>query len=154
MTKELISVVKRSEDRLFSYAQKAPEGLDRMSPAEAIRILRRKLTMTQAQLARRAGVSQSAIAQLEAGRGDPQWSTLTKIFNALYCNLMVIPKPRENLDKLTDNLMIKAMERQMKRLQGTMALEEQNVDPQVSEDIQREALKRRLKKRSSDIWED
>ncbi|MFO8015812.1 MAG: CBS domain-containing protein [Candidatus Woesearchaeota archaeon] len=48
-----------------------------------IKHVRRKLGLTQAQLAKLAGVSQSLIAKTEAGTLDPAYSNAKKLFNAL-----------------------------------------------------------------------
>jgi len=48
-----------------------------------IRALRKKAGLTQAELARRAGVSQSLIARIERGTVNPRLSTLIKILNVL-----------------------------------------------------------------------
>ncbi len=48
-----------------------------------IRRLRLRVGMTQAELARLAGVSQSLIARIEAGNVDPRVSTLNKILKVL-----------------------------------------------------------------------
>jgi predicted transcriptional regulator len=48
-----------------------------------IQKLRRQAGLTQQELARRAGVSQSLIAKLEAGRIDPSFSKAKKLFEAL-----------------------------------------------------------------------
>jgi len=50
---------------------------------EYIRMLRKRLGITQKELARRAGVSQSLIARIEKGTVDPRLSTLRKILNVL-----------------------------------------------------------------------
>jgi len=50
--------------------------------------------MTQAQLARRAGLTQPHVALIESGKGDPQVGTLRALFNALFCDLVVLPIPR------------------------------------------------------------
>lgn len=50
---------------------------------EDVRKLRQKLGLTQSELARRAGVSQSLIARIEAGDIDPRLSTLRKIWKVL-----------------------------------------------------------------------
>jgi len=48
-----------------------------------IRYLRRRAGLTQKELAKRAGVSQSLIARIESGAVDPRLSTLRKILNVL-----------------------------------------------------------------------
>jgi predicted transcriptional regulator len=48
-----------------------------------IKRIRKKLNLTQTELAKRAGVSQSLIAKVEAGRIDPTYSKTRKIFDAL-----------------------------------------------------------------------
>lgn len=50
---------------------------------EELRMLRRKAGLTQAEVARRAGVSQSLIARIESGKVNPRVSTLMKIYQAL-----------------------------------------------------------------------
>lgn len=49
---------------------------------EDIKRIRHELSLTQHELASRAGVSQPLIARIEAGDVDPRLSTLRKIFNA------------------------------------------------------------------------
>ena len=48
-----------------------------------IKKIRKKLGLTQFDLAHKSGVSQSLIAKLEAGRLDPSYSNIKKIFSAL-----------------------------------------------------------------------
>lgn len=50
---------------------------------EELRELRKKASLTQAELAKRAGVSQALIARIEAGDVDPRLSTVKKIYNAI-----------------------------------------------------------------------
>src|SRR3989338_6150821 len=50
---------------------------------EEIKEIRKKFGLTQNELAKRAGVSQSLIAKIEAGRIDPTFSNAKKIFQAL-----------------------------------------------------------------------
>ncbi|RLI88102.1 MAG: transcriptional regulator [Candidatus Altiarchaeales archaeon] len=45
--------------------------------------LRKKFGITQTELAKKAGVSQSLIARVEAGSVDPRYSKVVKIFKAL-----------------------------------------------------------------------
>ncbi|HLC62623.1 MAG TPA: CBS domain-containing protein [Candidatus Nanoarchaeia archaeon] len=50
---------------------------------EEIKKIRKKLGLTQTELANRSGVSQSLIAKIEAGRIDPTYTKTKKIFAAL-----------------------------------------------------------------------
>src|SRR3990167_3831950 len=50
---------------------------------EEVKKIRKKLGMTQTELANRAGVSQSLIAKIESGRIDPTYTKTKKIFAAL-----------------------------------------------------------------------
>lgn len=50
---------------------------------EEVKKIRKKIGMTQTELANRAGVSQSLIAKIESGRIDPTYTKTKKIFSAL-----------------------------------------------------------------------
>ncbi len=50
---------------------------------QEIKLLRKRLGLTQAELAKHAGVSQSLIAKIEAGSLDPTYTNAQKIFIAL-----------------------------------------------------------------------
>jgi len=50
---------------------------------ERIGKLRKKLALTQTELAKKAGLSQSLVARVEAGSVDPRYSKVVRIFKAL-----------------------------------------------------------------------
>ncbi|MDO8554616.1 MAG: CBS domain-containing protein [Candidatus Micrarchaeota archaeon] len=85
---------------------------------EKIKSLRKKLDLTQKQLAKLAGVSQSLIAKIESNRVDPAYSKVIAIFQALEHELskgdgakkakeimtkhLLLAKPDDKLDKLME----------------------------------------------------
>ncbi|MBI5635434.1 CBS domain-containing protein [Candidatus Micrarchaeota archaeon] len=52
-------------------------------PLEQIKVMRRKLGLTQSRLAKNAGVSQSLVAKIESGALDPSYSIVQSVFGAL-----------------------------------------------------------------------
>ncbi len=58
-----------------------------------VRAIRIGLGMTQAELARKAGTSQSAIARLELGQIEPRIHTLRRVGDALGARLLVELQP-------------------------------------------------------------
>ena len=68
-----------------SYAHRAycgPVPLHAPLPSE-VRTLRKKLGLTQAEVAKAAGVSQPLVARIESGSVDPRLSTYTAVLEAL-----------------------------------------------------------------------
>jgi transcriptional regulator with XRE-family HTH domain len=53
-----------------------------VDPASLIKAVRRRAGLTQAELARRAGTSQSVVSAYEHGRRDPGFETLRKLVEA------------------------------------------------------------------------
>ena len=68
--------------------------------------------MTQAQLAKRAGIAKSHVAQIEAGAANVGVRTLSRLFDALFCDLLIIPKTRK---KPTQALAERELEKRMER---------------------------------------
>ena len=64
--------------------------LERFTLSERIKYMRQRRELTQAELAKSAGLSQSTVAQIENGDKDPSFSTLLKIAEALDCHLAVL----------------------------------------------------------------
>ena len=141
-------------DKIARYANLAPEGAEAIAPHATIRLLRGALRMTQAQLAKRVGLPQSHIAKIESGKVDLQLSTLRKIFEALFCKLLILPKSLRKFDAVIADQIDKAAIKRVSRVMGTMALEKQRPGGSASEDLtkaEKEKLKRSL---TSEIWED
>jgi len=56
--------------------------LSSMSPSVLVRSARKSAGLTQTELAERAGVTQSVIARLERGGGNPTFLTLERVLHA------------------------------------------------------------------------
>ena len=65
------------------------EAREAFDIAEQVRTARERIGMTQAELARRIGSTQPAIARLEAGGVTPTLNTLRRIASALSLELVV-----------------------------------------------------------------
>lgn len=83
-------------NEVIRYVSRAPQAASHSS-GFYIRALRGKLRMSQAQLANRSGIDQSHIARIELGKVEAEMTTLRRLFDALFCDLLVIPKPRRQL---------------------------------------------------------
>jgi HTH-type transcriptional regulator/antitoxin HipB len=79
-----------SEARRLGYRQ--AKGAFEL--AERVREARERIQMTQAELAKRIGSTQPAIARLEAGGSTPSFDTLRRIAAALELELVVELRPR------------------------------------------------------------
>lgn len=76
------------------HAGRAPER-PALRPGALIKLLRARLRMSQAELGRRCGLAQSHVARIESGALDPQWSTLIRVLDALFCGAALLPLPRK-----------------------------------------------------------
>lgn len=65
-----------------------------VSPGELLRECRRRVGVTQAELAQRADTTQSAIARLEGGRRSPTVRQLTKLLDLLGLDLVLEARER------------------------------------------------------------
>jgi transcriptional regulator with XRE-family HTH domain len=67
---------------------------------------RRRSGLTQAELARRAGVPQSTVAKIERGRRDPSLSTLERLVRAAGLELRIQLAPHDHHDLQLIDLML------------------------------------------------
>ena len=82
-------------ERLRQRLAGAEEGWFFAQIAGQVAERRQTLGLSQAELARRCGTTQSAIARLEAGGRPPRIDTLLGIADALGADLVVELRPRE-----------------------------------------------------------
>jgi len=92
-----LSGIKLAHWRALKRAQipgELPSQELRLSPAQWVKTLRVSYHISQRRLAELSGITQSQIALIEKGLCEPQLDTLRRVFDALYCDLVVLPAPR------------------------------------------------------------
>ena len=112
--KELNNFEKKLIDDYLIEGEKATYALEHLETKELIRMLRTRLFLTQANLAKIAKVTPSTILRIETGHMEPTEKMLKKIFSAMHCEMMVIPKtsqhPVEILRKKAHQIALKRVE--------------------------------------------
>lgn len=120
---------------------------------DQIRILRKKLGMSQSQLARRAKTTQQAIALLELGKVNPRITTVRKIAEGLLCYLKLDLSPKLPIEKLRKNQALQKAELFVGLSAGSSALENQAPSKKVRQNAVRKASHRLLRKDKRYLWE-
>ena len=95
------------------------------NPISIIKPLRKRLRMTQKQLAKRVKLPQSYIAKIESEKVTPSIKTLEKIFLGFKCHLSFVIIPIIPVDEIIKNQAYLAAKKHLKYISGTMALEDQ-----------------------------
>ncbi len=85
---------RRALNQAMLHAGRVPAGAT-LHPGVLVRSLRSALRMSQADLALRAGVEQVHISHLERGRIDVRWGTLRRLLDAMFCDLLILPRARQ-----------------------------------------------------------
>ena len=117
-----------------------------LKPKDWVRLLRTYLRMTQAELAKRANITQANLVAIESGKADPRVSTLQRIYKGLSCNLSVEPRPQKPLEEILRGRARAIALKRLKKTMGTMALEEQAPDKEI--------FKKLLEKRTDEVLHD
>ncbi len=87
---------------------------------EKIGDLRRRLNLTQKELAKRAGVSQSLIAKIEAKKIDPAYSKVVALFEALENELAKKDRKKKAKDIMTKDIMFAKTDDKLDKIMGIM----------------------------------
>jgi len=117
-----------------------------LKPKDWVRLLRTYLRMTQAELAKRANITQANLIAIESGKADPRVSTLQRIYKALSSNLSVEPLPQKPLEEILRGRARAIALKRLKKTMGTMALEEQAPEKEIFQKL--------LEKRTDEILRD
>src|SRR5258705_5445958 len=121
-----------------------------------LRAIRDALGMTQAQFARRLGVSQPRIIELEQSEvgGSVTVNTLQRAAEALGCRLVYALVPEKPLAETVRERAELIAERQLKAVEQTMRLEDQSVkDTTAAKDLRRQFVEELLR-RPARLWDE
>lgn len=125
-----------------------------LPPGGLLALARRALRMTQAQLAKKAGMPQSQVARFESGRGDAQLGTARRLFSALGLELVVSAAAKEPLHKVLESRIRAVARKRVARVAATMALERQQPDSRSLGALENEEAARLRESGGSAIWDD
>src|SRR6266852_761063 len=125
------------------FAALRPLAKSPRPPKGWLRAVRDALGMTMAQFARRLGVSQPRIIELEQSEvgGSVTLNTLQRAAEALGCRLVYALVPEKPLAETVRERAAMIAERQLKAVEQTMRLEHQSVkDTTAAKDLRRQFM--------------
>lgn len=103
-----------------------------------VRAIREALGMSSAQLAKRVGVSQPVLYNIEASEvaGTVKLKTLERVAAALNCRLIYALVPNEPLESMVRERALQMAAQQLRAVEHSMRLENQEVDDDSARDEQ------------------
>ena len=134
------------EKRALGQLQRGDTEAASLPFSQWIRLLRKQLRMTQAELAERSKLPQSHIVKIESGKADVQISTLERIFSAMSCELILRPLPQKPIDDILRGRARAVALARRKQTMGTMALEGQAAEAETFREL--------LEKKTDEILSD
>lgn len=141
-------------NQLTKISETLTSGNKQVSPGFLVALIRKRLRMTQQMLAKRAKLPQSMISRIEANKVEPSIKTLKKIFDALYCDVVMVPIPRKDFDTILQEQASRVAKRRISYLRGTMALEKQQPKNVMLQELIKEEERNILNSDSGKIWQE
>jgi transcriptional regulator with XRE-family HTH domain len=149
---------KKSEKLLLNEIFQSAKNLEKtqqdISIGQLISLIRLQLRMSQRSLAKRSKVPQSTISRIESGILNPNIMTLNKIFQALCCKLLFSALPYDDLETIRKEQAHKKAEKKINYLLGTMALENQQPDQKLIQELIEDEEQKIFQSNSSNLWEE
>ncbi len=132
----------------FTKLQRPPKGW--------LRAIRDALGMTTGQYARRLGVSQPRIVELEKSEqnGNLTLNTLQRAAEALECRLIYVLVPTRPLEEIVTKQAELIAERQSQAVEQTMRLEDQAVKDKRAARALRRQMVEELLRHPKRLWDD
>lgn len=143
-------------DRQFAQLKPALEKAGRRPPRGWIRAIRDALGMTTGQLAKRMGVAQPRISELERGEasGKITLHSLERAAGSMGCRVVYFLVPIEPLSQMIDDRAALVANRQMNAVDQTMRLEDQRVTDSAVMSAARARLIDELRKKPARLWDE
>jgi transcriptional regulator with XRE-family HTH domain len=135
-------------------ANKAKIAMRGFNMGTLFKIIRLQLGMSQQAVAKRAEVPQSTISRFEKGQRAVKVSTLTKIFEAISCDLVIVPILKNSIEVIRRMQARKMAEKQVQYLKGTMNLEDQQPDSRFIAELIKQEEERLMHGPNSKLWEE
>jgi predicted DNA-binding mobile mystery protein A len=139
------------------FARLMPLAADAVRPPRGwIRAIRTALGMTTGQLARRLGVAQPRIIELERGEADGNVTlkTLQRAAEALGCRLVYVLVPERPLEDTLRERASLIADRQFASVEQTMRLEAQEVHGAQQREETRRRLADEFLSRPARLWDE
>jgi predicted DNA-binding mobile mystery protein A len=120
-----------------------------------LRAIRETLGMTTRQLAKRIGITQSAVVDTERteAKGDITLATLQRYAAALDCELRYALVPKRSLQEMVDERAERIARDQVSRVRHSMALENQQTSQEHSEREVEDLRRKLLEGKRSRLWQ-
>ncbi len=141
-------------EEIMQAAQKTRVAVRGLTIGALIKSIRVQLGMSQKALAKRAGVPQSTISRIEQEERDANLSTLNKILSAISCDLVIVPLLQDSIDAIRRKQARIMAEKQVRYLEGTMNLEDQQPDPRFISELIKQEEERLLQGPNSKLWDE
>ena len=121
-----------------------------------VRAIRTALGMTTAQLARRLGVSQPRIVEIEKAETERSITlkTLERTAEALGCRVVYVLIPEKPFNERLRARALDAADRHLRSVEHTMSLEDQSVSDRKVRDRARQQLADELLRKPSRLWDE
>lgn len=119
-----------------------------------IRKIRDALAMSGAQLAKRLGISQAAVAFMERSEVEETISlkTLSKAAEALDCRLVYALVPKDSLEETVRNQAYRKISAQAQNIFRSMGLELQSTSKDEQHQLLKELIDDLIKEGSYELW--
>ncbi len=123
-------------------------------PGGWIRTVREALGMSLRQLAKRTGLSKTAVASIEKNeaKGSVRLESLVRLADAMDCEFVYAVVPRRSLEETLKRQTTLAAEHLVRRVSDSMELEAQGTS-QEERDRLVEELEKRLRDNPADVWD-